>query len=88
MGDGHAGEVVVQAAIGAAFVVIKAEALLELAVVMLDAPAQLGGLDECRDRRVGREVGEPVFDGLVLALEDVRIVVELRRRSSGLTVRR
>jgi hypothetical protein len=37
--DGHAGEVVVQAAVAAAFVVVKAEALLELAVVVLNAPA-------------------------------------------------
>jgi hypothetical protein len=39
--DGHTSEVVVQAGEGAAFVVIESEALLELAVVVLDSPAQL-----------------------------------------------
>jgi hypothetical protein len=50
--DGDAGEVVIQAAVGAAFVVIKAEALLEFAVIVLDAPAQLGRSDERLDWRV------------------------------------
>ena len=39
-------------AVGSAFVVIAAEALLELAVVVLDAPAELGEVHECRDWRV------------------------------------
>ena len=68
MRDGDAGEVVLQAAERAAFVVIKAEALLELAVVVLNAPAQLREADQGHDRRLGREVGEPVLDRLVLAL--------------------
>ena len=42
VGDGDAGEVVLQAAVGAPFIVVEAQALLELAVVVLDAPAQLG----------------------------------------------
>jgi hypothetical protein len=41
VGDGDAGEVVVKAAVAAAFVVVEAEALLELAVVVLDAPSDL-----------------------------------------------
>jgi hypothetical protein len=39
--DGDAGEVVVQPAERWALVVVEAEALLELAVIVLDAPAQL-----------------------------------------------
>jgi hypothetical protein len=56
-----------QAAVAASFVVIEAQALLELAVVVLDAPAQLGELHEPADRGVGGQVREPVLDGLVLA---------------------
>ena len=62
MGDGDAGQVVVQPAIAVAFVVVEAEALLELAVVVLDAPAQLGQRHEPDQRRVGGQVGQPVLD--------------------------
>jgi hypothetical protein len=50
--DGDAGEVMMQPAVGAAFVVIQAEALLELAVVMLDPPSQLRELHEPGQRDV------------------------------------
>jgi hypothetical protein len=59
--------VVLQPAVAAAFVVIKAEALLEFAVVVLNAPAQLGELDERDQRGVGGQVRQPVLDRLVLA---------------------
>ena len=49
------GEVVVQAAILAALVVVQAEALLELAVVVLDPPAKLREPDERDQRCLGRE---------------------------------
>jgi hypothetical protein len=39
--DGDEGDVVVPAAVGAALEVVKAERVLELAVVVLDPPAQL-----------------------------------------------
>ena len=68
MRDGDAGEVVVQPAEGAAFVVVQAEALLELAVVVLDTPAELGEVHEPGQWRVGGQVGEPVLDRLVLVL--------------------
>ena len=57
-----------QPAVGAAFVVIQAEALLEFAVVVLDAPAELREPNERHERRVGGQVREPVLDRLVLAL--------------------
>ena len=57
-----------QPAEGAAFVVVQAEALLELAVVVLDTPAELGEVHEPGQWRVGGQVGEPVLDRLVLVL--------------------
>jgi hypothetical protein len=56
VGDGDAGEVVVQPAVAAALVVIEAEALLEFAVVVFDAPAQLRELHEPLERGVGGQV--------------------------------
>ncbi len=41
MRDGDEGDVVVEASVGAALEVVEAECVLELAVVVLDAPAQL-----------------------------------------------
>ena len=35
--------------------------LLEFLIVALDPPAQLGQSDQTRERRVGRQVGEPVL---------------------------
>src|SRR3990172_3229762 len=42
-----------------AFEVIQPELVLELLVVALDPPAELREPDELRDRRVGRQGGEP-----------------------------
>jgi hypothetical protein len=59
--DGDAGEVVMQAAVAASFVVIEAQTLLELAVVVLDAPAQLGQLHERGDGGLGGQVAKALF---------------------------
>jgi hypothetical protein len=56
------GEVVVQAAVAAAFVVVEAEALLELAAVVLDAPSELGQQHEPLEPGVRSQVREPVLD--------------------------
>ena len=73
--DGDAGEVVVQAAVAAALEVIQPEALLELAVVVLDAPPELGQRREPDSWAVGGQVGEPVLDRLV-ALAKLRWRIE------------
>ena len=52
----------------AAFVVAEAQFLLEIPVVALDAPAQLGGVDERFDWHIRRQGREPVFGRLGLAL--------------------
>ena len=57
-----------EAAPSAAFIVPEAEFLLELLVVALDAPAQLGEIDQAVERDVVRKGGEPVFGWLALAL--------------------
>ena len=43
----------------AAFEVIEADFLLELFVIALDAPAQLGQPDELFAGRIGRQRGQP-----------------------------
>ena len=48
--------------------VVETEFLLELLVIALDPPAQLGQPDEPVDWRVGREAGKPVLGGLGLLL--------------------
>ena len=53
MRDGDAGEVGVPPAVGGAFVVNEPEALLELAIVVLDAPMQLRQADQRHDRCLG-----------------------------------
>lgn len=45
-----------QPLVGPALVVIEAQALLELAVVVFDAPAELGESDECDQGGFGGEV--------------------------------
>jgi hypothetical protein len=60
VGDRDEGDVVVPARPGAAFEVVEAERVFELAVVLLDAPAQLRELDKLLQRRVGGEVADPV----------------------------
>src|SRR5919201_5964859 len=46
VGDGDQRDVVLPAAVAAALEVVEAERVLELAVVVLDAPADLGQTDE------------------------------------------
>src|SRR5437660_6405611 len=57
-------DVVVPAAVGAAFEVIQAERVLELAVVVLDPPAHLPQPHEVLQLGIGGEVGEPVLGWL------------------------
>src|SRR5579875_19788 len=54
--DRDQGDVVIPAAVGAAFEVIESESVFEFAVVMLDAPAQLPQPDQLLDRSVGGKV--------------------------------
>lgn len=63
MGGSHEGDVVVPAGPGPAFEVVQAQAVLEFAVVVLDAPADFGQTDQVGDRDVGRQAGQPVFGG-------------------------
>jgi len=51
----------------AAFEVPEAEFLLELLIVALDAPAQLGQIDHALEGDVFRQCREPVFGRLLLA---------------------
>jgi hypothetical protein len=52
---GDQGGVVMPAVPGAAFEVVQAEGVFEFAVVVLDAPADLGQSHQFGDRDVGRE---------------------------------
>src|SRR6476469_343028 len=52
----------------APFIVTEPDLLLELLIVALDAPAQLGQIDELREANVLRQRGEPVFGWLCFAL--------------------
>src|SRR5687768_7744303 len=52
----------------AAFVVAEPQLLLELLIIALDAPAQLGGVDEPFERGIGTKGGEPVFERFGVAL--------------------
>src|SRR5450759_3781143 len=61
-------DVVVPAAKRAPLEVIEAERVLELAVVLLDAPAQLGEAHQLEQRRLRRQVGQPVLRRLLLIL--------------------
>src|SRR3954466_12345856 len=56
---------VVEAAPAAALVVPKPEFLLELLVVALDAPPELGEFDQAREANVLRQGREPVLGGLI-----------------------
>src|SRR5665647_2856446 len=68
MRDRDERDVVVPAAKRAPLEVIEAERVLELAVVELDAPAQLGEAHQLEQRRLRGQVGQPVLDGLGLPL--------------------
>src|SRR5215213_2769312 len=58
---------VVEAAPTTALVVPEPEFLLELLVVALDAPPELGEFDQAREANVLWQGREPVFGGLLLA---------------------
>src|SRR5262245_41407119 len=58
----------VESAPSSAFVVIETDLLLQVLEVALDAPAQLGRVDEGCDRRRARQRREPVLGGRRLAL--------------------
>ena len=57
MRDRDERDVVVPAAVGAAFEVIETERVFELAIVVLDPPAQLREPNELLERRVRGEIG-------------------------------
>ena len=63
----HQGDVVVPATEGAPLEVVEPERVLELAVVELDAPAQLGEAHEVCERRLRGQVGQPVLSSGQLA---------------------
>ena len=54
----------VPAEVAAAFEVVQPEAVLELTVVVLDPPADLGDADQFTQRGVGGQGGQPVVGGL------------------------
>jgi len=49
-------------------VVVEADLLLQVLEVALDAPSELGGIDERRDRCAGGQRRKPVLGWSVLAL--------------------
>jgi hypothetical protein len=57
--------VAVPAQVGAAFEVAEAEAVLELAVVVLDPPADLRQPGQFGDGSTGGQGGQPVIGGLI-----------------------
>src|SRR6202161_4367876 len=59
---------VVEASPSAAFVMSPPEFLLEFLIVALDAPAQLGQIDQAFECDVRGQRGEPVFGWFLLAL--------------------
>ena len=65
-GDAEAG-VVVEASPSPPFIGAQAKLLLELAIIPLDAPAELGRGHEIAPRRVRRKRGQPVFERLGIA---------------------
>src|SRR5271167_231354 len=52
----------------ASFIVPEPDLLLELLIIALDAPAQLGGVDQIAEWDAARQGREPVLGRLVLAL--------------------
>ena len=56
----------VKATTAAAFIVPKAEFLLEFAIVTLDTPAELRHIDQPVEADIGSQCGKPVFQRLVL----------------------
>src|SRR5580658_11048482 len=58
----------VEAPPSAPFEMPEPDLLLELLIIALDAPAQLGGVDQIAERDVFRKGREPIFGWLILAL--------------------
>src|SRR5258708_21907803 len=52
----------------ASFIVPEPDFLLELLIIALDAPAQLGGIDQIAECDAARQSREPVLGRLLLAL--------------------
>src|SRR3954469_15434060 len=71
---------VVEAAPAAALVVPEPQFLLELLVVALDAPPELGKFNQARETNVLRQGREPVFGGLLLAFRPLDQEPFLRAR--------
>src|SRR6266478_4821197 len=67
VGGDAQGRVMMESAPPAPLVVAEAEFLLEVLIVALDAPAQLGLIGHGPTRDRGRQGGEPVFGGFRLA---------------------
>src|SRR5258708_2708604 len=65
LGEGGEGDVAVPAVERAALEVVQAEAGLQLAVVVLDPPADLGQPGQLGDGGVPREGRQPVIGGLI-----------------------
>src|SRR5215207_683803 len=57
----------VKAAPAASFIVPEPDLLLELLIVALDAPAQLGEVDQIAERDIWRNRREPIFGRLLLS---------------------
>src|SRR4051794_14859195 len=72
--------VMVEAAPAAALVVPKPEFLLELLVVALDAPPELGEFDQAREADLLRQGREPVFGRLLLSFRPLDQEPFLRAR--------
>ena len=77
--------VVMEAAPASAFEVAEAELLLELLVVALDAPAQLGEIDHAHPGNVVGKSGEPILGGLLLGFRPFDQLKKLRKFRPNLT---
>ena len=75
-----------EASPAAAFIVTEPDLLLELLIVPLDAPAQLGPVDEVGERGVAWQGGEPVFGRFALALRPLDQEPFLRTRFGALVI--
>ena len=86
LGEADEGDVVVPAGVAAAFEVVEPEAVFEFAVVVFDAPADLGQADQVAQGGVGGQVRQPVVGGFGLAGVAIRPAASIRagsRRGCG-----
>src|SRR3954447_13774057 len=63
LGQGGESDMAMPALIVAALEMVQAEAVFEFAVVVLDAPADLGESNQCPQWSIGRQIGQPVVGG-------------------------